>query len=413
MASSIDFSAICTLPLPDTFGFDVSLETGEIRDQIETPFDRQRRNHFRRAVAQEIMAGYRPVKQLLSCGAALGKVQLWKAYESTTAHLVGAQSCGHVWLCGVCSPKISVKRGQKLAGALVQSSKLGIGVALVTLTLRHRSDEPFLEVLSRLQRLFSGLSEGRFFSQFRDRFLVVGTVRVIEVTHGLNGWHPHVHQLLFFRGLQDLQCIRNALLSKWTKTAKALWGDSLGEAAVDVRDGRDAALYVSKMGLEAELVGAPWKLARAGSTTQFQLLDQHDHEARTLFREFGESISRPGEKRARTFRQVVWSRGLAKHLGLDEELSDEQIAAQHDEPARMLGQLTSDQWRVLTEAGREAIPNVLRLAATSDWSAVELFISLLSGSHRPPRGDDEPNQRGEKDLKCLKLKAASSGKPTY
>lgn len=391
MAPTNDFSPICVLPLPDTFGFDVSTETGEIRDQIESPFERQRRNYLLRAVAQEIMAGYRPVKQLLSCGAALGKVQVWKALESTTAHLIGAQTCGHVWLCGVCSPKISVKRGHKLARALVASANLAVGVALVTLTLRHHAEESFLDVLKRLSQLFSNLTDGRFASAFRDRFQVVGTVRVIEVTHGLNGWHPHVHQLLFFQGLQDLVAMRETVFMKWCASSKKLWGDELGHAAVDIRDGRDAALYVSKMGLEAELVGAPWKSGRnSSSLTHFQLLDTADADTRTLFREFGESISRSGEKRSRTFRQVVWSRGLAKSLGLDEELSDEEIAAQHEEPARMLGQLTPDQWRVLTEAGRDSIPNVLRLAATSGWSAVELFISLLSGSHTSPRGVDEP-----------------------
>lgn len=392
MAPSNDFSAICTLRLPDTFGFDVSTETGEIRDQIESPFDRQQRNHFRRAVAQEIMVGYRPVKQLLSCGAALGKVQVWKALESTTAHLIGAQSCGHVWLCGVCSPKISVKRGHKLARALVASAHLGVGVALVTLTLRHQSQEIFSDVLTRLSQLFSSLTDGRFASTFREQFSVVGTVRVIEVTHGLHGWHPHVHQLLFFQGFQDLAVMRESVFRKWCATSKKLWGDELGNAAVDVRDGWDAALYVSKMGLEAELVGAPWKSGRTSSSlTHFQLLDSPNEQARTLFREFGESISRSGDKRSRTFRQVVWSRGLAKGLGLDEELSDEEIASQHEEPARLLGQLTSAQWRVLTESGREAIPNVLRLAATTGWPAVKSFIALLAGSQLPPRGADEPS----------------------
>jgi Replication protein len=392
MALSNDSSAIYTLPLPDTFGFDVSTETGEIRDQIETPFERQRRNHLRRAVAQEIMVAYRPVKQLLSCGASLGKVQVWKAIESTTAHLVGAQTCGHVWLCGVCSPKISVKRGHKLARALVASASLAVGVALVTLTLRHHAEETFADVLDRLSHLFSKLTDGRFASKFREQFRIVGTVRVIEVTHGLNGWHPHVHQLLFFQGLQDLEAMRETVFRKWCASSKKLWGDELGSAAVDIRDGRDAALYVSKMGLEAELVGAPWKSGcSSSSVTHFQLLDSPDSDARSLFRQFGESISRSGGKRSRTLRQVVWSRGLAKSLGLDEELSDEEIAAQHEEPARMLGQLTADQWRVLTESGRDSIPNVLRLAATSGWSAVELFISLLSGSQTSPRGVDEPS----------------------
>lgn len=385
------FEGVVCLDLPSGFGFDVSIQTGEIVDQIESAFDRQKRNFLRRSAAQEILQGYRPVKQLLACGSSLGKVQVWKAVESRTAHFSNVQSCGHVWLCGTCSPKVSVRRGQKLALALISSASLGIGVALVTLTVRHNSSQSFADVLERLRILFEGVTQGSFSRRFRNTFQLCGSVRVVEITYGLAGWHPHVHQLIFYRGFQDLAAIRESLFSQWSRTSKRLWNDALSAEAIDVRDGRSAALYVSKMGLETELVGAPWKDGTGSSSTHFQLLDARSDDSDSLFREFAQSISRPGKKRARTFRQIVWSRGLTATLGLADEQSDEELAASIVEPARMVGELSSKQWRILNEAGRDAIPNVLRLAATSGWSSVEKFIDILSGSLCPPRGDAEPS----------------------
>ena len=397
MASTNDSSSILNLELPVGFGFDVSLETGEIVDQIESPFERQKRNFLRRAVAQEIMSGYRPVKQLLSCGHSLGKVQVWKALESRTAHFSKVQTCGNPWLCGVCSPKISVRRGQKAAETLIAASRLGLGVALSTLTLRHTSSQTFTEIFDRLSLLFKRVTAGRFGANFHHQFEIVGSIRVIETTHGLNGWHPHIHQLIFFAGLQNLDEIRAVLLNQWTQSSAKLFKDELSVSAVDVRDGRGAALYVSKMGLEAEIVGAPWKQGTGSSATQFQLLDATEDEiSRNLFREFAEAVCRPGEKRARTFRQIVWSRGLAKKLGLDEEKTDELLANEQIAPARFIGELTPAQWRILTDSGRDAIPNVLRLAAIRGWADVESFIELLKAEQRAPRSLDSAQTNAAK-----------------
>jgi hypothetical protein len=372
------------------FGFDVGIETGEIFDQVESCFNTQRRNYLRRAVAQEIMAGYQPVKQLLGCGATLGRVQVWKGVESRTAHLVNVQTCGNVWLCGVCAPKIAVRRGQEVAQALLNSCVLAIGCALVTLTVRHAESQSFNDVFQRLSMIFQKFSAGKAATHLRQRHGVLGSIRVIEITRGLNGWHPHIHQLIFFQGMQDLHSLKNDLLQRWCQASLRATGDILGDHAVDVADGSRAALYVSKMGLEAELTGAVRKIGR-GSRTQFQLLDGHDANLHSAFQEFAKAVCRPGVQRASTVRQMVWSRGLAAKLGLHEEKTDEELAAEAVQPARMLGELTRDQWMVLQTAGREAVPNILRLAATSGWPAVELFISLLSGSQLSPRGADEPS----------------------
>jgi len=41
------------------------------------------------------------------------------------------------------------------------------------------------------------MTAGRQWIQFKETFGLVGTIKAVEVTHGGNGWHPHIHVLFF------------------------------------------------------------------------------------------------------------------------------------------------------------------------------------------------------------------------
>ena len=77
-------------------------------------------------------------------------------------------------------------------------------------------------------------------------------------------------------------------------------------------------------------------------------------------------------------RQLLWSRGLKDLVGLD-DLTDEELAAQQEDKADLLGLITPLQWSWVRKAGLRA--QVLDAAELSGWVGVEAIINCL---YEPP-----------------------------
>jgi len=138
------------------------------------------------------------------------------------ASFQGLMTCGSVWSCPRCSAVIAHTRAAEIAAAVRECHRQGGSVYLLTLTMRHTSKD-------RLALLWDGLSAG-WRSAFGSRkwtgqrarmveragkstllkghlgdaelFDVAGMTRVVEATYGApmrggNGWHLHIHALVF------------------------------------------------------------------------------------------------------------------------------------------------------------------------------------------------------------------------
>jgi len=199
----------------------------------------------------------------------------------------------------------------------------GGSVLLMTLTVPHsREDEPF-SLLARLLKAYRAFGQGkRAWTALLPG--VVGSVRALEVTHGMaNGWHPHLHVLVFLEGEAHPKKWAPVLLEQWAKVTKR---HKLGEVnghGLRLDDGSQAAKYASKWGLEDELTKAHIKQGRkGGNRTPWALLADYtegDKHAGHLFREF--FLAFKGKS------QLQWSRGLRAHFGLNQEKTDEELAA--------------------------------------------------------------------------------------
>jgi hypothetical protein len=82
------------------------------------------------------------------------------------------------------------------------------------------------EELAGLWRLLSAgwafMTSGRQWQDFKDDHGLAGSVKTVEVTHGLNGWHPHLHVLFFvdapmndFDREDDYRAFRASLRERW------------------------------------------------------------------------------------------------------------------------------------------------------------------------------------------------------
>jgi Replication protein len=253
--------------------------------------------------------------------------------EGGAVGFAGLCSCGSVWACPVCNAKIMARRSRELSAAITSWQAMGGRIALVTLTLRHSTADPLDACWSVLSGAWQRTVNGRVWRKWRDRLGSPGYVRAVEVTHGRNGWHVHVHLLLFLRDVQVLTEFEDWLIPKWVRSVEAL-----GFAA-PTGDGQDIRLlsgcsdpalgdYLTKATdtLGLELTHSQSKVARRANATvpPWQLLtdvlDDGDADALDLWTEW--------EVGSKGRRQLNWSRGLRELLGLNAEKSDEDIAAE-------------------------------------------------------------------------------------
>ena len=259
--------------------------------------------------------------------------------------------CGSVWACPWCSAKIMAGRSEELEEAIRAWTERGGSWALVTLTVRHHAGQSLEQVWNAVADAWRAVTGHRSWREYRRRYGIAGYVRVVEVTHGANGWHVHLHVLVAIVGDPSVVYgLGEVMYERWA-LALAARGFSAVRDAQDFRPvvTVDAALgdYLAKAVYRSaaiEVTGAGLKQARRGNRTPFQILAGFlatgDAEDLALWHEW--------ERVSRGRRQWTWSRGFRVALGLGEIATDEELADAAlggDEVFR----LPAESWTVLRD----------------------------------------------------------------
>lgn len=311
--------------------------------------------YFLQSLARELMPGERVAWCLRRILPHKETVDILKHDLAKRAYYRNLMVCASLWHCPVCAARISEARRMELSAALNQSVLVPV---LVTYTVRHNQGMELRPMLDAVLTAFRKMKGKRAFTDLRDDYRWVGSVRALEVTHGVNGWHPHIHELVLLETVltpSQEAGLTKALKQSWGKALEAQGYSASWEHGVDV-ESRDSNIreYVAKFGhepikqnwsLEHELTKAPVKKARGEGRTPTQLLA-----------DYGEGDIRAGrlwQQYATVFKgrnQLVWSRGLRELLGMGKESTDAEAARELPPEARLLGKLTPSQWRAILRA---------------------------------------------------------------
>lgn len=300
-------------------------------------------------------------------GHGLADIDLCMGQTHKKAFYQGLMACGGVWTCPVCAAKISERRRVELQDAIKAAKALDMRVHFVTLTIPHGIGDDIQELLDKLAAALKRLSSGKHSLKGQLKSLhdllevetpkIHGYIRALEVTHGVNGFHPHFHILVFTDRDLHTNVLHPLYLNAW-KRACRLSGlpEPSDEHGVKVEDGSKAAKYASKWGLEDEMTKAQAKTSKTDGLSPWGMLravldgDNPDYppaRASKLFQVYANAFQ--GR------RQLFWSVGLRKLLSVAQELSDEELVAKpEDERASVLASLTSDQWRSIRRSRQEA-----------------------------------------------------------
>ncbi|MEM7272739.1 MAG: hypothetical protein AAF547_06645 [Actinomycetota bacterium] len=308
------------------------------------------------ALTRDVCGELSEAQRIIKCGRCpIGQTNPRVKKTGGRAYASGVQTCGSVWACSWCSYKIRVKRAADIAFGVTTHLDTGGGVLHAVFTAPHRDGEDLDEFWRILSDVWQHVTSGRAWQQFKERFGLVGFIRSAEATHGHNGWHPHLHVLLFVdrpmspvenehafyqlrRTLRDRWCRRMA--DKHGRTVSTEHGITVDPVKPD--DANGSGSYVTKVGYELAMTNT--KIGRdEGQRTPFAIA----HDAATtgdmrdirLWREWVQASHRKNS--------ISWSNGLREHFGLADERSDEELASE-DAGGETVVEVDRDLWRKIT-----------------------------------------------------------------
>jgi hypothetical protein len=317
----------------------------------------------------------------------LRDIEVCKSDSRKKAFYHGLYACGDVWNCPICAAKVSERRRQELKLALVAAKQQGFKSHFVTLTFPHGISDDLNEILPKMTKAYGKLSNGKYsvkneLTKISPNAEIHGFIRAVEVTHGKNGFHPHVHMIVFTSADVSSKLLENVYSDAWIRACRLSKLPAPHPIhGCTVKDGSFAAEYASKWGIEDEMTKANQKKARGKKgITPWGLLrcikdgddDEYSPErAKPLFLVYSHAFKNK--------RQLYWSNGLRRLLAMGEvEMSDKELADKKvDELAKTLAVLSVEQWKEIRAKKMESL--LLEVAEESGGEMLGMFISNSIG----------------------------------
>ena len=305
--------------------------------------------------------------------------------DTGQAYLSGLQVCGIAAACPCCGARIAEEWAGRIGLAIAAWRATGGGLALLTLTFSHLVGQALGPNLDALLAAYRAMVRGGSYRRLKARYGLQHTIKGVEVTWSpVNGWHPHLHVLAFFRGDFDAAAFERELWALWQAQLERVGRFCTRAHGLKVQQGfTNAHKYVTKIGrqwgLADELARANHKRGRLGSYSPPDLLracrDGALPSAPALFAEYVAVMAG---------RHVLqWSAGLAAAVGMADERTDQEIAEGVDQADPILVELEAADWSAVRRAG--GIVRLLEIADGGDAEAVWRFVASCRARVGPVR----------------------------
>lgn len=264
--------------------------------------------------------------------------------QDGTAYFAGVVRCGSVWECPVCSARIAAHRAGELRVAVGAHRAAGGGCYLLTLTTPHDQGDDLRHLRQAVADAWRFVCSGRAWLRWKERVGYVGTVRAAEATIGPNGWHPHLHVLVFTQAPlaeADRAAWEAWIYERWAKKiAQSGYRTPSREHGVKLAESHQDD-YIAKLGLADEVASGAFKSGRDGRRTPLAVLADYERERRprdlALWKEWCDAM--------RGARQMTWSKGLRDLYLAEPEATDAEVAASEERgPATVVTVIDPTMW---------------------------------------------------------------------
>lgn len=296
------------------------------------------------------------------------------------AHYSGVSTCASVWACPVCSAKIRQRRAEEITAIGQMHLAQGGSLLFVTLTVPHHDGDRLSKLLDGVASCWSNATAySRLWRSWR-KANVVGVIRSMEVTHGVNGWHPHLHVMLLVRGGVTAAGTADVLAAEWAAIVGRAGLGRVNGHGVDVRSATDSAglaEYVSKVqdvrGAALEVARGDMKRpGRSSSSTPFDLIARA-RESGELGRDV--ALWREYEKATKGRQAITFSAGLRDRFGMawvsDIDIAGETVGGE------VVGFISSPAWKALHRA--EGTADLLSAYEAGGFDAACDLLLVLTG----------------------------------
>jgi len=293
-------------------------------------------------------------------------IDLKKNPGSQYAYYSSLQTCGSIHSCPVCAAKITEYRKNEIQQIIDKTAEKYH--YLITLTFPHYGTETcqesrrkFMDARRRLKNWNPVLDHPEFipFRKILEHHKYDGSVTTVEVTHGVNGWHIHSHELFIFdEPVTDLRKFRADVFANWTKACiysgieikkplafhrRAVQVDELhGDHIQRMTDYLTKIDAGNSWGMAAEMTKGSIKKQQQGNLTPFGMLLEI-LENKTNYKKYAGLFY----EYCQTFKgkqAIRFSKGLKKKYGISEK-TDEEIMEESDILASWYGFFEIGEWR--------------------------------------------------------------------
>ena len=279
------------------------------------------------------------------------------------ANYTNVMRCANAWGCPVCAAIISEHRKCEVKEAMDWWKKQGGSVLLLTLTVPHYSDTDIKQLKKDLKKAY-----GKFFKGVRaskdmfERWQIKHYISCFEITHGINGFHPHYHVLLFVPyslGKQSLFGIKQDMYKVWKDCClKAGLDEPSEKHGLDLQAGNEAGAYVAKWGLEEK--ENKWGLEHEMTKGHVKKGKKENRTPFDILRSYSETENQADANLFKLYyfafkgtRQLNWSKGLKKLVSKAEEKTDQEIVDDTDNVAEMLFKLDIEMWHAVRKQKKQ------------------------------------------------------------
>jgi hypothetical protein len=263
--------------------------------------------------------------------------------------------CQSASACVVCSARIAKGRGEWLSAVFNRAKQNGENISMITLTVRHKKGNDLKHLFEAMEQAYRNVQGTQAYKDLRRKFNAK-FVRVTEVTHGRNGYHPHFHIAVIHDPTIVISTLKKEIQDTWCR-----WIENNGllapepEIAVDIVDNatnEQRAWYLTKSnGLSSlEVTNGKYKVAKGENMSIWgihALAVSGDSKSGQIWREYEQAMYKK--------RIFVVSRGMQEEYGLymksDADLSKDEFVLDVPEIADNLHYLEADDQPMLVFVG--------------------------------------------------------------
>jgi len=338
---------------------------------------------------REILWRVSSIEDFRKCGRVPNSVYFPVVETPHGYRLRGLCRCHSIWCCPVCAPSIRAARGDELSRAVSRHLLTDGSVTFGSATVPHEISHRLKGSLSVVMKAWDRANRNNAVVRFREAHGWLGFCRACEVTHGPNGWHPHLHWLDLWRGvLGDVEAdYQEIFYNAWASGVVGLGMKcpSREHGVKILRVGEDFETdYMFKLTPKAagfELTSLTTKVARSKNLAPFDLLrlaGTGDAYWLKVWHEY--------ESGTRGRRMLGWSRGLRSSLGV--ALKDPDVERM---PYLEVGNVDAFSMEFLrhTAGGMLGVHAAIEAAAVDGQIGIDAAVALMLNTRAGFKSPDD------------------------